>query len=574
MWAAVALFAALRCVVIAAADVPVVAPDEYGSWAMARYLGGHETLLLMQDMPRYSLISGVVLVPFTWLPVGPVGAYRLSLVALSLCAVASAFLVRATIRRLLGDVPLLGAAAFALVLLWPATLVTGSFTWAEPTVLLWWSSLAWAVVTVWTGDVARDRDRALLVGSIVAGLAPFVHGRFIAVPLIWIASVLALVVLRRGRPDGAPRAGTLVVAGGLLVAGAGVALVADRAATAAIWTDATSEGIPALLGSVTSIPMWRSVAVAFAGQTWYVLVSSAGLAIFGVAMLARLARRGTPGVRAGMLTLGALLASNLLVSTAVMGVGIHGAVEVTTPTTEIRWDNLVFGRYVDAATLVLAVLGVAWLWEPSRRLVPRLAAATGAWACVAAVLITAYASNVLAKDIIAAAIAGVSGWSNDRSHLPMATWTTIGLVAMVLVCATALHGRRTLLCALALLATTGCLLSAQVATSVQAEVPPGEVVEALGDAPRPGAIVAVAADAGAVPMVEYWGFSIQYRLLDEGWQFEYPEVRSDELVDDLRSDAASGTAPEVVALTGDHAPLGPGWTKAAEFEGVTFWRRA
>ena len=120
-WAALALFALLRSIVIAAADLPTITPDEYGSWAMARYLAGHDSLLLMQDAPRYSLVSGLVLTPITWLPGGPVVAYRLSLVVLSCCTVGAAFLLRAAVRRLVPGTPLLAGAAFALVLLWPAT---------------------------------------------------------------------------------------------------------------------------------------------------------------------------------------------------------------------------------------------------------------------------------------------------------------------------------------------------------------------------------------------------------------------------------------------------------------------
>ena len=571
--------------VISAADLPTITPDEYGSWAVARFLAGHDSLVLMQDMPQYPLVPGAVVAPITLLPIGPVAGYRLSLVVLSLFTVVAAVLLRRVVSMLSPDRSVLAAAAFAVVLLWPATMVTGSFTWAEPTVVLGWAALTWAVVTMWTTATRRSLTSALVVGSVVAGAAPFVHGRLTAAPVVWLVAVAAAA--RAGSPgaDERPRRRALDAAMCVLivvsVGGAGRWL--EQTVTGALWSDAASNGMPTIVDSLLVFEFWRSLCIAALGQLWYLVVSSFGLAVFGVLWLVETVRRpARPGLRGAALTVAALASSNLAISAVATGTGVFGAVTGTTDAiTGMRWDHLIYGRYNDVVALVLVVLGLVWLWSvPARQLVVRIAGAAAVGCVAVAVLLDRYGAGLHANDFLLPTIAGVSIVPADRSGLPVLWWTLWGLAALGVVVVSAARGRQVLLGAVGALVVVACLLGARQAAVLQNDRSAPVLVDTVGAPPHPGAIVTIAADTAHLPYLRFGVFAQQHQFAHEGWQFEFSELDSEALADDVAlarpgSAASPETAnlPDVVVLTDPEAPPGDDWEAVAEFEGATFWRR-
>jgi len=560
-----AMFLVARCFVIVVARLPEITPDEPGAWAVGKWLSGTSGTILMGDMPRYPLMPGAMVAPLWWLPVDPTVRYRLGLALLSATTVFAAYLIRRTLLRL-GTDHSLAAAAFALVLLIPSTMYAGAFTWAEPTVLLWWAAIFWGVTTFATSPHPRG---AMLLTSVIAGTAPFVHGRLSAVPVIWCV-VLAVEAVRTSESR---RCSRRLLASALLVtlASAVVCFAAHRAVGAALWSggDPTVPGQgPALL---LDTGFWVTLLAEAAGQLLYVILATAGLALAGAAMLTRMVRRPRRrGERTLGFTLAAMLGSNLLISTLYMASFLHASERnpgqlLTAP----RWDHLVYGRYNDAAAVVLATLGIVWLGQlASRRDVRRFGlAGVTLGAALGWVVYWRMSGLRLSGEFPTANASGLTTIPFAGSGPSALAWSVYAMAVVGGVAVAAATGRRALLGALGVWLLVAGLVGAGHAVTTQRY---GFLVDLAADLGPPsvaGAPFIVPSDTNLERHVRMSVYQAQLGLVDQGW--------ATQLVDRSSRDVASepGSAGAMLLMEGEH-PTGSGWTVVERYGQIAVWRRS
>lgn len=563
------LFVALRCCIVIAADTPSITPDEFGSWAVARFLSGHDALISMRDMPQYPLISGAVLAPVSALGLSPVTEYRLGLVLLSALTVAAAELVSRTLALWAPERSDLAAVGFAVVLLFPATMVTGSFTWAEPTVVLWWSALALGIAHL----AFTPSPRAIIAGGIVAGTAPFVHGRMTAVPLVWLAGLGWVWWARRRRRETGLTASSLLVGAGVTIATAVLARGVDAWMAASVWDEAGSPSTDGIVSSLSSAPWWQALGAALVGQGWYLLAASAGLALVGAAHLAaRIRRPDRPGDREFALVLAAMLACNLAISVAATASGL--AVLFGGPERGIggqRWDHLVYGRYIDAAVLVLTVIGVVACWDRARRGVCAVwLGVAGAGLALSAVALQLLHGDRTLAEPLRVMVGGAAAFGGGTERLALAWWTAVALVAALALAAAVRRSTHAFVVVLAIWLATGAVGAATMAAQRHMERSQPDMTSALGRPGTSGDLVAVASDAERTPGMRLGIFAQQRELLALGWRVDFA-TPSDELAEAW---AETDPAPAALLLLDGTVPIGPGWVPVSEHRDVTLWRRS
>ncbi len=590
-----ALFVVIRTAVVAAADLPTVSPDEYGSWAIARHLAGAGGDLWMADMPRYPIMGGVALAPVEWLGLGPVASYRLGLVVMAALVMAAALLLRRAAALVLPREPVLAAGAYALTLLFPATVLTTSFTWAEPMVLACWAVLTWSAVTIWVRPVACRG--ALIVGSVTAGLAPFVHGRLLFFPLLWVAMLVGRAMVgRRGRgadrapgPDRAPdtlrrpnRTGVMWGLGaiGLVVVTAWLTRRVDLATGGALWSGGAGKDRSHVLGDLGNPELWGRVAMVAVGQLWYGVVASMGLAVAGVAALAATVRRpSTAAARPLALLLSAAVASVYVTSVGVMASGLHRADgRAGDGLRAVRWDHHFYGRYIDAAVLVVSIVGMVALWRlaGTRRALHAPLMATGLVA-VGGIALAVRLSGTGALDLKPYTVAGLAVWSGTSGTPHVFMWCLVGSATAIGIGSAARVGRTALVRTMSAVVVVGALLGARTAMQLQHDRSAPDLVSSVGQAPAGGGDLVISADAARLSHLRVGVFPLQFQFLHRGWSTELSSLDSSDLIDAVDRGDGSAVRPTVLVIAHGTDPEGDlpaeGWQLRAEFEGAELWSR-
>jgi hypothetical protein len=516
----------------------------------------------MTEMPRYPLMSGALLAPLWWLPVGPELRYQLGLVATGAVTAGAALIVRAAVRRLTDD-PMPVALAFATMLLVPAASYATAFTYGEASVLAWWALLFWGVVAARQGSGA-----AIIVTSVVAGTATATHGRLALVPVVWGACLVVLAVrsLRR-RTD----AHDLVVLGaGLLVmlAALGATTALHRSVGAALWTEAEPAVKVGPGAWLTEPGLWLAAARELLGQLWYAVIASAGLAVAGVALLVRMALRpARTGERFVGLTLLALVASNLLISTTVMAGFLHEAGyrdsgELIPP----RLDHLIYGRYNDAAIMVLTCLGILWCWRArDRRRVLIAGAVAVATVVVGGVVVVELLRGISVPGYFPTQNASaLSVVLPGRVQPTIEVFTLGGVLLVAAMSIGAARGRRAFCAVLAVWLLLGITMGTRDAVGVQINDLPVDLASVLDD-PTPRDRIVLASDAASLPWLDQHYHLTQFDLLSRGWPSQFATVDSATLA------AAPGSA--TVLLLVDGVSPGGGWREAAVVQDAHVWLR-
>lgn len=573
------MFLLARLLVVAAADLPTITPDEYGSWAIARWMVGAEGTLWMADMPRYPVLGGAVFAPVEALGLGPTTTYRMGLLVASLSVFAAALLLRRAVAQLVPGSPVPAAGAYGLALLFPATLVSTSFTWAEPTVLLVWATLVWAAVAAWMRP--GSARAALCVGGLAAGAAPFVHGRMLFVPLVWLAGLAwmwwdhrASVRGEGGRhvdaePTATPTRWLLVSAAAALAAAAALRQV-DLAAGDAIWSGGAAKSRGHVLGDLGNPELWGRAAMVAVGQLWYSVVASMGLAAVGVAALVAMIRRPRhPADRPLATLLGLAAASVYVTSIGVMASGIHRADGAAgTGLRTIRWDHHFYGRYVDAVVLVLAVVGMVHCWRCAGRRPLRSPFVAAALCVVGGAAIALRLAGTDAIGLKPYTVGGLSALTGATAQPRVLVWSVVGAAAAAVLGIAARRGRAAFVATAAVLVLMGSFGALRVASQLQHDLSAPDLVAAVGPAPDGGGTLLVARDAAQLAYLRVGVFPLQYQFLHEGWRTTLSADDSVELV----GSADAGDEPVVLVLT-DGVDPPDGFVPLAEFEGAELWAR-
>ena len=575
---ALAAVALARLAVVLRASEPGVVPDEPGYWAVARWLSGRGPRLQMLDLPFYEPVHGLTLLPVELLPVDPTIRYRIALLLGFAALVGSAWLVRFTVRTL-GGGELAATVSFTVVLLWPPTLLTTSFTWSESTVLLWLCAVV-AGTAILTTTPARLSTTALLGLSLMAGTAPFVHGRLAVLVPLWAAMVL--LSWHRRTTVGAPGGlGTATAVLSLLATGAATAsgLALRSAARNEIYRDASSAA-GRIISTATDPSAWSSVLAAALGQAWYALVASAGMVAVGAVALVRVALDRTaepPGVRRFATALLVAVAGIWAVSACFMGATVADTGVEAPALVPLRWDHVTYGRYIDPAVLLLTVTGVCGLLVSLRgdRTVHRTRIRLRVvfpWAAVVTVLLAAGVvmrwSGAGLEPVVQTNIAALAALGLPGGATGVLVATGLAVVAMALMHSSCADQARFLRAGLIVLALWA-LGALAAALSFHGTYGFSGMYEDLGHPPGAHDQIIVSSDARLDAATRLNWPGQQLMLGGSGWELEFSDDPSDDLGNDPPQRAG------VLALAGSARPTGDGtdWEQVAAAGEVRFWKR-
>jgi hypothetical protein len=395
-----------------------ITPDEPGQLAIARFVGGMARWNMF-DRSTWRPGFGTLIAPLHWFTDDPVLAFQLALGVNAVLGGVSGVLLCLLARRLTALSARGCVVAGVLVALAPAVLFSTNWTWSEAFVVV--TALGSVLAALRFYDVASVGRGLAVVLLAAAGFAA--HSRLL--PLAGLALVLVGVVVLQRRMGAA--GAVVVVATGLLAVWAVArysAWLVDR-----IWeTPTTINTADSVVDRLTGV---GPISVSLAGQVWYQLVATAGLAGLGAASLgaAALGRRAdsttTPSPPAARIV---LVAGGVLVALAVVFMSDR-----------LRPDQIVYGRYNDAVLGPVVVAGLGALVTASRRFVVwSLAAVLGVLA-VCAVVLEVWRSDALAEPgAVRAMVLGLAAFTGistidvgDVSRLAAAVIVVVGVAALV-----------------------------------------------------------------------------------------------------------------------------------------------
>jgi hypothetical protein len=422
----------LRAAISIGRDGPTNFADETGYLANVRAMtGGVPGELSLAALYRggYSLL----LLPAHWLGRSPLSEYHGALVTNALLSGLVFPLVHVLLVRVFRVPASRAAIAAFLAALYPPLVVTTQFATAEsllPALVLAAAITLGAVVTASRPLAAAGWGIAC--GS-CAGALYTTHGRAAPLAALIVASLLALVVLRRDLAAG--------VAAGVAAAVA-VTLAGQRLndwLNAKSWGGRKDADLQHVLDSARTLGSLRNVAALGLGQSWYLFVGTFGLVVLGLVHVAahlppggahrplggggtgpgggthrpadgggtgpgggahrvpggRLGRRLWLGLghAVGRETGGAPVVSVFLLG-SVVGLVVVAGLFLNPP---LRPDHVVYGRYVEIVAPPLLALGLVRLWTARVRRVVLEVAAGSAVAVLACAVASVYAGGLVRR---------------------------------------------------------------------------------------------------------------------------------------------------------------------------------
>ncbi|MBB5080567.1 hypothetical protein [Nonomuraea endophytica] len=352
---------------------PVANPDEVGYLLAARWLAGGPG----GDYSGSTFYQGgypLLLAPVYWLSTDPVTVYRL-VSGFGAVASASAFpLAYLVLRRLaLGR---RAALALAFVAgLAPSLLLFSGLALVDavlPTLVLGW-------LVAFHDLVNRRGVVPGVVAGALSGLAMAMHMRGAILFGVFVVGVLGVLVFRRV----SLRAGLWALGAAALAGGAG--MLVNARLKAALYPSGIKDLSGLALERVTGLEgQARSLAGA-AGQIWYLVTATWGVAGIGiVAALVVLVRRGGSPYR---VMAGILLALTL---------GIAYASSAALPD-EHRVGNYAYGRYLACVAVAWTLVGLVALLRSRRRTALALASASAGLLALSGGLAAWYAGDRLTR---------------------------------------------------------------------------------------------------------------------------------------------------------------------------------
>ncbi len=333
-------------------DEYAIWPDEPAQLAIARFVGGG-TRWNMDDHSVWRPLFGTLLAPAHWFTDDPVTVLHVAFGLNAVLGGVAAALLVILGRRLTPLDPWWAAGAAVVVSLAPATIFTTEFVFAESLVAPLFIATLLALLRLHaTPDV-----RSGLVAAVLAGAAFGAHSRMLPLMLL----VVAVVVIAALRKRIAIRDASVVVAAAM--AAALVVEVYTRWIVSRLWDEPSTRNSPA--GVLEQLRSGPTVLVSLIGQSWYLVVASVGVVVYGLVVLVGRSREGgRPGGDARVV---------------LAAVGACVALSVVFMADRWRSDQLVYGRYNDAVVTPVLLLGVAVVLGalPMRRLLTVAVASAG-----------------------------------------------------------------------------------------------------------------------------------------------------------------------------------------------------
>jgi hypothetical protein len=302
---------------------PVANPDEAGYLVAARRLAGGPGA----DLSRNTFYQGgypLLLTPIFWLTSDPATAYRLVMLVNALVGALAFPLAHLGLRRLGAENPLLAWVAALL----PAVVIFGRFALADailPVVVLGW--------LLAMDHFLRTRTRgSAVIAGLTACFAYTVHARGSVILAVHVLTLI-LLVRKATRPV---LIGLAITATGYLAAARFNAfLLAD------LYPSGARDLGGNLLSRLSTVDGQAWALSGAAGQIWYMIVASWGLAGVGLAAVVAAAARRNP------------IAWVLCAATFGIAYGSMAALP-----DENRVGNFAYGRYLTCVALVYTLIGL------------------------------------------------------------------------------------------------------------------------------------------------------------------------------------------------------------------------
>lgn len=369
-------FIALVVALIAAWRVagPTIRPDEWGYLLNGQVLLGR-TEPLLPFARYYGPIYGFV-TAFGSLVTGSLsGAFRFSLM-FNIAVIMGLGVATARLARRWGTDPRIAALCGLIVAVAPGGLAGAMFAWAEPLVRL----LVVVLVSVALSFEIDKERRSLMAFVVLSGLAPSLHGRLVL--LVGCSLVLLGLWWWQGWLQTKMFIASVTTVVFLYASGRAFAFILRP------WLYRNRMTQESRLFRLVSDPSHLTDFIReAAGQGWYLLASTAGLAFVGfVSSVAR---------GRGMLRKGALPGDGVALYTALFTVAmlLVGALQLVEAS---RGDQFVYGRYVETAAPLLLVAAFHVLSTQNRG-IPR------SWivSSLAVAVVPVGMTIVLRQDIVA-----------------------------------------------------------------------------------------------------------------------------------------------------------------------------
>ena len=278
--------------------------------------------------------------------------------------------------------------------------------------------------TTWHGALA----------GILAALAFGTHSRMLPLAAVTVAFVVLSAVRRR----------MTVRSAVVVVATTVVSMIAVRVYAGFVFDELWDEPSTtnSIGGVIDHIGAPGTIMIALAGQAWYVLVSTVGLAVYGTLFLVSSARRSTPDTDGPVdrddrpTQLDALVVLAVVIACIVPSVLFMAG--------RMRPDQIIYGRYNDGVLAPVLIAGLAFLLTASgfRRLVIWVVASMSLTVGCAAVLL-AWRRDALESDAgLEPMTLGIQPFMGRVDSIDVTRITVIALTVTVALAGVAALARR------------------------------------------------------------------------------------------------------------------------------------
>jgi hypothetical protein len=390
-------------------------PDEPAQLAIARFIGGG-TRWNMHNHSVWRPGFGTLLAPVYWFTDDPGSVFHAAMVLNAVLGGIAAALLVFVARRLTSMSAVWCTGCAVVVALSPAVIFTTGFAFSE-------SLVAPLYLATLLGLLRFQESPGLgpgLVSGVLAAAAFGSHSRMLPLALITLVVVLWAAVRRRLRVADATVIAAVTVVGVLLVS-AYTSYVVGR-----LWNEPSTRNSSE--GVIEQLHNRSAVLVALLGQTWYLLVASLGVVVYGAVVL-----------------VGSVIRRNQTASPhrsdAVIVLSIVSVfVALSSVFMSDRWrsDQLVYGRYNDSIITPVLVVGLAALVRaiPLRRLAI-VSAATATATIGAGMLLWGLRSDVLSESNgLEPMILGLQPFATSATSIDVvriSVWASLATLALAAI---------------------------------------------------------------------------------------------------------------------------------------------
>jgi hypothetical protein len=326
---------------------PTVHPDEFGFLLNGQiFLGNHEAVVPTGSF--YPVGYGVVTAIGSALFGGITGAYRFALFFNLACAVAVAGLICVLARRIFQLPTYVAVIGSCLVFVAPGTVVSSAHAWPETAARL--MALVWVLLLA---RVAVSMNARLMMAiGVLVGILPVLHGRFtLFIPITFLLFGWWFLTKQCSRV-------VMGVSTALVFVAYFVSYSLNTFVKTLVYTTSYDQENRLLL-RLFKPELWTALVRTTAGQTWYLLATSAGLV--GIALMFMVAHLFAPSSTKKSRDPQSVAMIAILLGT--ISILFTGGLQLLYGR---RADHLIYGRYVEVMVPALWLVGVVALYRGQR----------------------------------------------------------------------------------------------------------------------------------------------------------------------------------------------------------------